>query len=127
MSQLVKMIFICSGISLLLYFTGLMGDNPTLIDLLAPESMNLTLTASFILTAIVSSGFGIAIGFFTKNIELAVATAVLGVIINMVSGFINVYNVMASAGGIGGVMAMLIFSPLLYTTILYSLEWWRGQ
>lgn len=126
MSTLVRMVFITGGIMLLMYFTGLMGENPTILQLLAPESMQLTDISSIITGALLSVGAAVAIGYWTQNLELAVATSVVVTILNMAAGMVNVYQVLASGGPVSTIFALLLFGPIGYTLVLFGLEWWRG-
>lgn len=128
MTQLRKYIIIMSGLMLLFYFTGLIDRTPNsillnlLLDPVSFESTPLALNAVIALEAILASV--IVVGFaLAGNIELGVMSAFAIYIFNLLWDFMAVFAVVASANI---VIAVLLFSPVLFLFVVIVLEWWRG-
>lgn len=115
-----------SGITLLFYITGLLGDtvNPLVAMLLEPESMTSFSFYATMATLIGTSAAAIYIGFIQKNAELAVATAMAPVLIALLWSFIDVFNKLKS---INMIIAILVLAPLLLMFFITILDWWRGR
>ncbi len=140
MAKLSLYIMMMSGITLLFYFSGLMGDtsaicseadvgNALLCLLLAPEDMpsaSDVLSTNKIKTAIGGLvGLGVVIGaFFTGQIELAIISPVAILTFNLLWNFLEVFN---KVRDINPIIAFLFFAPFLYLFTLAILDWWRGR
>ena len=121
-------IIVMSGLMLLFYFTGLTeqtGTTTLLNLLLNPEAFQdtpIAIKATAVLTGILASA--IVVGFAVAgNIELGVMVAFTTFLFNSMWDFLDVFNKVAS---VNPVIAILIFSPLLFLFIVTTIEWWRG-
>ncbi len=121
-------ILVMSGLMLLFYFTGITeqtGTTTLLNLLLNPEGFQntpLAIKATAIFTGILASA--IVVGFaIAGNVELGVMVAFTTFLFNSLWDFLAVFNKVAS---VNPVLAILIFSPLLFLFIVTTIEWWRG-
>ena len=121
-------VVIMSGLMLLFYFTGITeqtGTTTLLNLLLNPEGFQetpISIKAIAALTGILASA--IVVGFaIAGNVELGVMVAFTTFLFNSLWDFLNVFNKVAS---VNPVIAVLIFSPLLFLFVVTTVEWWRG-
>ena len=119
---------VMSGLMLLFYFTGITeqtGTTTLLNLLLNPEGFQETpiaIKAIAVLTGILASV--IVVGFaIAGNVELGVMVAFTTFLFNSLWDFLAVFNKVAA---VNPVIAVLIFSPLLFLFIVTTIEWWRG-
>ena len=113
---------------LLFYFTGITeqtGTTTLLNLLLNPEGFQetpITIKAIAVLTGILASA--IVVGFaIAGNVELGVMVSFTTFLFNSLWDFLAVFNKVAA---VNPVIAVLIFSPLLFLFIVTIIEWWRG-
>ncbi len=123
MSKITKYVLIMSGVSILFYFAGLIEGNSLLNLLFNPEDMTQLAIWSTILTSVLSTATGVVIGITTRNIELAVMTAFLPVIVGFLWEFINVFKVLAS---FNAALALLVLAPILLLFFIDMLDYWRA-
>ena len=121
-------VVVMSGLMLLFYFTGITeqtGTTTLLNLLLNPEGFQetpITIKAIAVLTGILASA--IVVGFaIAGNVELGVMVAFTTFLFNSLWDFLAVFNKVAA---VNPVIAVLIFSPLLFLFIVTTIEWWRG-
>ncbi len=121
-------VVVMSGLMLLFYFTGITeqtGTTTLLNLLLNPEGFQETpiaIKAIAVLTGILASV--IVVGFaIAGNVELGVMVAFTTFLFNSLWDFLAVFNKVAA---VNPVIAVLIFSPLLFLFIVTTIEWWRG-
>ncbi len=128
MGKFANYIVIMSGLTLLFYFAGLLDQTPnsTLLNLLlTPQTMQDTgfsIRALLAIQAILASA--IVVGFaIAGNIELGVMVSFTVFLFNTLWDFIAVFSIVAASNP---VIAILVFSPMLFLFIVTVLEWWRG-
>ena len=121
-------VMVMSGLMLLFYFTGITdqtGTTTLLNLLLSPEGFQntpISVKAVAIFTGILASA--IVVGFaIAGNVELGVMVAFTTFLFNSLWDFLSVYSKVAS---VNPVIAVLIFSPLLFLFVVTTIEWWRG-
>ena len=121
-------VVIMSGLMLLFYFTGITDQTgtTTLLNLLLnPEGFQETpiaIKAIAVLTGILASA--VVVGFAVAgNIELGVMVAFTTFLFNSLWDFLDVFSKVAA---VNPVIAVLIFSPLLFLFVITTVEWWRG-
>ena len=140
MAKLSLYIMMMSGITLLFYFSGLMGSTADICDsanpnnallclLLSPEDLPSpadSLSTSTIIAAIQGLvGLGVVIGaFFTGQIELAIVSPVAIFTFNLLWNFLDVFNRVRE---VNPVIAILTFAPFLYLFTIEIIDWWRGR
>lgn len=128
MGKLTTYIIVMSGLMLLFYFSGLLGDTPnsTLLDmLLSPEGFNVSDFNTQILLVLGGiAGIGIIIGVVTQNIELVLMSPLAIWLMALLWDFLNVANKVYSTNP---VIAVLLFSPILFLFGITIAEWWRGR
>lgn len=129
MGKLTTYIIIMSGLMLLFYFTGLLGDTPNsaLLDyLLSTEELG---TSSFntqlllVLEGIVAVGIIVA-AVFSLNVELVLMGTLAIWLMNLFWDFLKVFMAVYS---VNPVIAMLLFSPVMILYGVTIVEWWRGR
>lgn len=130
MGKLTTYALLITGLILLFYFTGLLentGTSTLLNMLLVPQGFNdSTFQDRFTLAleGIAVIGGAILIGTITRNLELAVMGAFTLWLSTLLFDFTRVaMRVYAQ----NPVIAILIFSPLLFLLFLTLMEWWRGR
>lgn len=127
--KLTTYIIIMSGLVLLFYFAGILGDTPNSVLLnllLSPEGLA---TNSFSVAVVaVLSGIAaivsIVIGATVGNIELVLKGPFALYILNLMWDFLSVYNQVAAANP---VIATLLFAPVLILFGVTIVEWWSGN
>ena len=129
MGKFATYIMMMSGLTLLFYFTGLLGEtaNSTLLNLLLnPENIASTSFTTAILTAIlgISTVGVIAIGLVTGNIELAIMSPVAAYMLALGWDFVSVAQVVIAQDKVIGI---LLFAPILLLYVITIIEWWRGR
>ena len=128
MGKFANYVVMMSGLMLLFYFTGITdqtGTTTLLNLLLSPEEFQNTpiaIKAIAVLTGILASA--IVVGFaIAGNVELGVMVAFTTFLFNSLWDFLDVFSKVAA---VNPVIAVLIFSPLLFLFIITTIEWWRG-
>ena len=128
MGKLPTYIIVMSGLMLLFYFMGLIETtaNSTLLDmLLSPEDLptsNAKTQMFLVLSGIGAAVGAIIIGYFTKNIELALTAPFAVYLFNLMWDFLYVFNRVRDANP---VIAVLFFAPVLFLFIITIVEWLR--
>ena len=130
MSKMITWLSLMAGITLLFYFGGVLNNTPnsSLLSLVLnpgdAENSNVYL-AIFGLFGVISS---VVSTFIARNVnsDFWILGPVITVLFTFGWDFLNVYRAMASTSAIGGVIAILIFGPLILMNIISVLEWWRG-
>lgn len=129
MGKLTTYILIMSGLMVLFYFTGLLentGSSTLLGMLLDPagyKTSSLNTQILLVLTGIATAGI-IVIGIVTHNVELALMGTLAIWILNLLWDFVAVFNKVYSSNP---VIAILLFSPILFLFGVTVVEWWRGR
>lgn len=129
MGKFTTYLLIMSGLMLMFYFTGLIpsGNGHTLLDiLLHPDQMPAITLATLIKNALLGTGLitAIAVGFYTKNYELAFLAPIALFIIDMMWGFLPVIQKVYS---VSPVLAVLLFGPVMFIFLITGVDWWRGR
>ena len=111
------------------YFGGLIDGtvNSTLLDIaLDPTNIKETVLANQLGTAIaaVATAATIIIGFVTGQVEYAAAFILGSYIIGLGWDFLTVVSVLYAENG---VIAIILFSPILIGYIMTAFEFWRGR
>lgn len=114
---------------LVFYFSGLLQStvSSTLLNiLLTPESFGNTsgllyVQISAVLLGIATVG-GIIVGYFTKNIELAIMSPLTLWVIDLLFDFVRVFLIVYNANI---VLAILLFSPIMVLWVFIGIDWWR--
>ncbi len=140
MGKLSVYILVISGVTLLFYFSGLMGSTADICDsanpnnallclLLSPEDMprtdftNINSISVIAIQGIV--GLGVVIGaFFTGQIELAIISPVAIFLFNLLWNVISIFNKVRE---VNPVIAVIFIAPMLLLFILVIVDWWRGR
>ena len=129
--QITTYVILTTGLLMLFYFTGLLTSADTITGSLInatanPEGFKTSsiytdvwgfITAGILLGAIL-------VGYFTKNIELAIMSSVVGVLGVILFDIIKVFQKVA---GVHTAFALLIFSPLIALLLFAVVDWWRGR
>lgn len=117
-----------SGLMLLFYFTGITEQTgtTTLLNLLLDpaefQNTPFAIKSIAIFTGILASA--IVVGFaIAGNVELGVMVSFTIFLANSLWDFLDVYSKVAS---VNPVIAILVFSPLLFLFVITTVEWWRG-
>jgi hypothetical protein len=129
MERFYKYIMVMSGLMLVFYFSGLLQStvSSTLLNiLLTPESFGNTsgllyVQISAVLLGIATVG-GIIVGYFTKNIELAIMSPLTLWVIDLLFDFVRVFLIVYNANI---VLAILLFSPIMVLWVFIGIDWWR--
>lgn len=122
-------LMLMSGIMMLFYFTGLLGNSPNnlLLNLvLNPEALMSTplwVKVTLALQGVAATAVVIA-GIAIGNTELAVAAPVAVYLFNLGWDFISVYQKVYS---VNPVIASLFISPIFILYAITAIEWWRGR
>lgn len=131
MGRMATLIMVLSGILLLFYFGGLLGEevaenNLLLALLLSPEDITISnFIADNLVEVLLTLGIaGIAVGLvLAGNLDLAVLAGVSLSLLTLLMSFVDVFNVVFSTNPI---MSLLFLSPLIVLMVVTTLEWWRG-
>jgi len=119
-------IFIISGLMLVFYFTGLSTTSGTILSfLLNIQNVNTTLwwtTVSGILAG--TSAATIIVGYFSKNVELALVAPLASFLLVSLFDFLKIYIFLAE---LNLVMATLFFAPFMLLIPITIVEYWRGR
>jgi len=130
MSKIINYLMLFSGISLLFYFAGILTDTATstLLNLaLNPgnlESSSLMTTILSISTAVIA-----VISTFvarSQNSDFYLFIPLATLFFTFGWDFLSVFQIISAASIIGGVIAALVFGPLMIGYIVAVVEWWRG-
>lgn len=129
MEKLSQYLLIMSGMVLVFYFMGLITDtsSSTLLTLLlSPEGFKNTSLMGLVGLSMSMVGFttAVIVGFLNNNTELIVSYGAAILLLNYGWDFLKVYLVMYSANA---VLAILIFSPVLFLYTFTVFDWWRGR
>ena len=116
-------VMIMSGLSLIFYFGGLVNTNPLLNFLLNTGSIARTTLYLALLSAITGVA-AIVVGIVTKNVEMAVMTAVIPLLFTILWNFTEV---IIALSGVSLFLSVIIFAPLMFVFILSGLDYWRGR
>ena len=131
MGKLTTYILVMSGLMILFYFTGLLENtgSSTLLDMLlnpaeySSEDSEFSVQLLLVLGGIATAGI-IVIGIVTHNVELALMGTIAIWILNLLWDFLAVFNKVYSSNP---VIAILLFSPVLFLFGITIIEWWRGR
>jgi len=133
MSKMITWLGMMSGVTLLFYFTGLLQNTPN--SALLTLALNPT---NFKTTPLWLSVFGVLglLAMVGQVVSVFLSRSVnsdfwiLGPIATIFFGFgwdfLSIYQTINATSAIGGVIAVLIFGPLLIMYFVSVLEWWRG-
>lgn len=131
MGKLSTFLFIISGLTVLFWFTGIYdaSHSSTLLGLLLnPENIQ---TSDFwkgqfgLFTATSAIGAAIVVGFFTKDLDKALATGVMTTIAGIAFEIITIMTTIAGTSVFGNVLKYLLFAPIIVILCIILIEWWR--
>jgi hypothetical protein len=130
MGKLINTLVLMGGISLLFYFTGLLTDTASsglLTLLLNPEGMQ----SSGLVTTIIGITAGVLVVVSTfiarnSNSDTYLMIPLVTAFLSFGWDFLTVYNKVAASSAVGGMIAVLVFAPLLLAYVIGVVEWWRG-
>ena len=129
MGKLTTYILVMSGLMILFYFAGLLEDtgSSTLLSMLLDpagyKTSSLNTQILLVLTGIATAGI-IIIGIVTHNVEWALMGTLAIWILNLLWDFVSIFNKVYS---VNPVLAVLLFSPILFLFGITVVEWWRGR
>ena len=131
MGKLTTYVLVMSGLMLLFYFSGLLEgtvSSTLLTIILNPQSFGSTegtlylyITAALLGVTAVGS---IIVGILTKNIELAVISPLAIWLLSLFFDFIRVFQEVFAENP---VIAVLLFSPIMFLWFITIVDWWRGR
>lgn len=128
MTRFYTMIVVISGISILFYFAGLTTETNSLTSLL----LNPGSIASSGLATIIAASLSLAVTIFSivlgtrfSNIEIALAGPIGVVMLSFLWELITIYRIVFTYNN--PVIAILIFSPILFILGLLTFDWVRGR
>lgn len=140
MGKLANYIIVLSGILLLFYFSGFLGEtlvegceetgvqNILICALINPQNLpepstalteELGIVIGAAATAVISIGL-----VLTGNLDVAIAVATAPFIINLLWGFLEVVTAVYS---VNPVLAIVFFGPLLVYLVILIIEWIAGR
>lgn len=129
--QITTFVVLTTGLLLLFYFTGILTSADTITGSMINATTNPEgFKASDLYTDVwgfITAGIlvgVIIVGYFTKNIELAIMSSVVGVLGVVLFDIIKVFQKVA---GVHMAIALLIFSPLVALLLFALVDWWRGR
>lgn len=120
-------VIMLSGITMLLYLTGLDNGNSLLLNTML--NWNNTSNSTLFITIFLAIGSAvgtIVVGFFTKNVDLAFMSAVMPFLYGtlFIPAFIGLIQIMWS---VAPVIALIFGTPLLIGFIMLSIDFYRGR
>jgi len=139
MEKLYTYMMVMTGITILFFFGGLLNEcsgdglceatTPSsliLNEVLHPENVKQGTLSSYILIGMTSLAAiaAIAIGYATKNVELAAMTGVATWLFTLLCDFLVVFNKVRSQSP---TFAILLFGPLMLGLVVLTIDWWRGR
>ena len=130
MGKMINMLTLMGGLSLLFYFTGLLDGTATsglLTLLLNPQNLQ----QSGMVTAIIGITTSVLVVVSTfvarnSNSDTYLMIPLVTLFLSFGWDFLAVYQRLASSSAIAGIIALLIFSPLMLAYVVAVVEWWRG-
>lgn len=129
-SKMTIYMIMMSGITLLLYYGGMITNSNNIatllnallnIDTVSPISLYTYAKGTIAIVAVI----GISASLLFRP-DLAITAALTMFILDLGLGFVEVFAKLGSFGGIFSVLAVLLFSPLILLFFLTVMEWWRG-
>ena len=130
MGKLTMYLIMMSGLTLLFFFTGLIQETPNAILLkllLSPQNIAATQLGTLITAAIIGIGVAAAAGlanFYVINLQAVLRVSITIYLFNTFLDFIKIFDVLLS---VNGVLALLIFSPLMVVYILTIIEFFETR
>lgn len=130
MSKMTTWIGLMSGLSLLFYVGGVLSGTitSTLLDL-ALNPQNLQTSSLYLTIGSVAALVITVVSTFVARSQNSDFYLFYPVVLAMFSfgwDFLNVYAALGGSGSIGGLVAILLFGPLMLMYMISVLEWWRG-
>jgi len=141
-TKIATYIIMMTGITLLFYFTGLMGSTEDICSSANPNNQLLCLglnpedipdsgisigriTGLTIAALELVLGAAIVVGLiYAGQVELAIFAPFAIFLMNLLWNFLSVFNKIA---GENYVVAVLLLSPFLIYLAVAILDWWRGK
>ena len=130
MGKIVTYLLVMSGLTLIFYFTGLIGVTPnsTLLNLLlSPEGMQTSTFATNVVIAIQALALAGAVvlgTLFGRSAELLAMSSFTIFVFNLGWDFLVVFNKIRE---VAPFWAIMIFAPILLLYMVTIIEFWRGR
>jgi len=124
MGKVTTYVLMFTGLSLLFYYFGLIGNNALLTMILNPQNLSTSQFWTSIVIASLSTMSAIFVGIYYRNVELASATVVVPFFFSLLWDFIQVFNRIRVENEF---IAIVFFAPILFLFLMTMYEYWRGM
>jgi len=131
MAKLAKYLLITSGILVLMYFGGVIGETGTLLSLLLhPENLTINgILESITLTAIsqltLAAGI-IILALAYQRPDMIILSPISLMFFELITDILFVYNKIIDINTDYKIIGIILFAPIIVLLFLVVVDWWRG-